>query len=376
MHNGGGGIMVGFMIILTGAAGFIGSHFVESLGEEHRLLLVDDPKHFRDRRYGETGEASLWDWATGSEDKPGRHKILDRAYLPKILAAISPQAPTGKATAKENVLIPHGEKIDWVLHIGACTNTAEMRKDFLDQWNVDYSKALWNWCVKHQVPLVYASSGATYGNGEQGFSDSWETAEKLKPMNPYGQSKQDFDLWVEGEVKAGRTPPHWYGLKFFNVYGNREAHKGPMASPVLHSYRHIQRTGSCKLFRSHNPAVKDGEQSRDFIHVSDIVKLTRFVMEAKPESRLYNCGTGKARTFHSMMEALFHALGKPMQIEWVETPPQYRKAYQYFTQADMSAMQKAGYRDSFLSLEEGVATYVKWLLENEPVTAVEPKNFQ
>lgn len=364
------------MIIVTGAAGFIGSHLVEALAESHRLLLVDAPAHFRQRRYGETGEASLWDWATGKESAPSRHKILDRAYLPKVLGTIGPRAPAGQPQAKENVLLPPGEAIDWVVHLGACTNTAETRKDFLDQWNVDYSKSLWSWCTKHGVPLVYASSGATYGNGEHGFSDSWETARQLQPMNPYGQSKQDFDLWVDNEVNAGRTPPHWYGLKFFNVYGSREAHKGPMASPVLHSYRHIQRTGSCKLFRSHNPAVKDGEQSRDFIHVSDIVKLTRFVMEKRPASALYNCGTGRARTFYSMMEALFGALGKPMQVEWIDTPPQFRKAYQYFTEADMSAMRAAGFREDFVSLEKGVADYVDWLRGNEPVAPVEPKNFQ
>jgi ADP-L-glycero-D-manno-heptose 6-epimerase len=219
--------------------------------------------------------------------------------------------------------------------------------------------------VRHRVPLAYASSGATYGGGEHGFSDSWETALQLKPLNPYGQSKQDFDLWAREEVKAGRTPPNWYGLKFFNVYGPREAHKGPMASAVLHAYRNILRTGSCRLFRSHHPEVKDGEQSRDFIHVNDIVSLTEFVMEQKPDSGLYNCGTGKARTFYSMMEALFRALEMQMRVDWIDTPEQYRKAYQYFTQAEMGKMEKAGYRKPFLSLEEGVASYVAWLRENE-----------
>lgn len=362
------------MIIVTGAAGFIGSHVVDALGKKHRLLLVDNPQHFRDRKYGETGEASLWDWATGQEGKETRHKIVDRAYFPKILDVIGPQAQAGNPRAKEHVLIPAGDKIDYVVHLGACTDTAEMRKDFLDQWNVDYTKAIWNWCVKHRVPLVYASSGATYGGGEHGFSDSWETALKLKPLNPYGQSKQDFDVWAHEEMKAGRTPPHWYGLKFFNVYGPREGHKGPMASAVLHSYRHILKTGTCRLFRSHHPEVKDGEQSRDFIHVSDIVKLTEFVMEKQPESGLYNCGTGKARTFYAMMEALFASLKLPMQVDWVDTPPQYRKAYQYFTEAEMQHMRAAGYRDEFLSLEKGVASYVEWLEANEP--RPEPKNFQ
>jgi ADP-L-glycero-D-manno-heptose 6-epimerase len=274
----------------------------------------------------------------------------------------------------EHVLIPHGEKIDWMVHLGACTDTAEMRKDFLDEWNVEYTKSIWNWCAQHKVPLVYASSGATYGAGEHGFSDSWETAVKLKPLNPYGQSKQDFDLWAKEQVSKGNAPPQWYGLKFFNVYGPREGHKGPMASAVLHSYRHILRTGRCRLFKSHNPAVKDGEQSRDFIHVSDIVTLTEFVMKKKPASALYNCGTGKARTFYAMMEALFASLGKPMQVDWIDTPPQYRKAYQYFTEADMSRMNKAGYDEPFLSLERGVASYVEWLKANDVV--VDPGKFQ
>jgi ADP-L-glycero-D-manno-heptose 6-epimerase len=356
------------MIIITGSAGFIGSHFVEAFQNE-RLLLVDHPQHFRDRGFSK--DASLWDWATGKQDVDPRHKIIDRAYFLKVLEKIGPSSSPDK-TAKENVLIPPGEKIDWVLHIGACTDTAEQRKDYLNQWNVDYTKSIWNWCAKHKVPLVYASSGATYGNGEHGFSDSWETALKLKPMNPYGQSKQDFDLWAKAQMEAGNAPPHWYGLKFFNVYGDREFHKGPMASPVLHSYRHILRNGSCRLFKSHNPAVKDGEQSRDFIHVSDIVKLTKFVMEKKPAPGLYNCGTGKARTFYSMMEALFAALGKPMKIDWVDTPEQYRKAYQYFTQAEMGKMRDAGFREESLSLEKGVKTYVDWLKENDPSAAVPP----
>lgn len=361
------------MIILTGAAGFIGSHLANFYAKNHRLLLVDDPQFFRERNYVDGVNKTMWDWITGRGDIDSPHKILDYRYFNKVLGAIRPEGPKHEPKAKEHVLIPRGEKIDLVLHIGACTDTAEFRQDFLQEWNVDYTKSIWNWCTKHKVPLVYASSGATYGNGEQGFSDSWETALKLKPMNPYGQSKQDFDLWAHEEAKAGRTPPHWYGLKYFNVYGPRESHKGPMASAVLHSYRHIQRTGQCKLFRSANPAVKDGEQSRDFIHVEDIVALTNFVAEKKPKSGLYNCGTGQARTFYSMMEALFKALDKPIKVDWVETPEQYRKAYQYFTEADMSHTLAAGYSAPFLSLEEGVADYVKWLLENEPVK--DAKNF-
>lgn len=360
------------MIIVTGSAGFIGSHTVDALGKNHRLLLVDKPQHFRERGYVPTDEASLIDWAHGLDRSTSPHKIIDREYFPKILRAIKSAAPANDPKAKEHVLLQPGEKIEWVVHLGACTDTAETRKEFLDEWNVEYTKSIWNWCAENRVPLVYASSGATYGGGEHGFSDSWETAAKLKPLNPYGQSKQDFDLWAKEQVAAGNAPPHWYGLKFFNVYGPREAHKGPMASAVLHSFRHIQRTGSCRLFKSHHPQVKDGEQSRDFIHVSDIVALTAFVMEKKPASGLYNCGTGQARTFYAMMEALFGALKKPMKVDWVDTPPQYRKAYQYFTEADMSHMKQAGYQKPFLSLEEGVASYVEWLLANDTVSTAAP----
>ncbi len=366
------------MIIVTGAAGFIGSHVVDALGnnQKNRLLLVDDPQHFRDRPHIPSHEASLWDWATDKQASPDRHKILDRAYFPKILQKIGPTAPADNPKAKEHVLLQKGEKIDWIVHIGACTNTAETRKDYLNQWNVEYTKSIWNWCTEHKVPLIYASSAATYGGGEHGFSDSWETALKLKPLNPYGQSKQDFDLWAKEQVDKGHAPPHWYGLKFFNVYGPRELHKGPMASAILHSYRHIERHGSCRLFRSHNPDVKDGEQSRDFIHVSDIVSMIEFLKEKRPTSGLYNLGTGKARTFYAMMEALFAALGKPMKVEWIDTPPQFRKAYQYFTEAEMDRMHSAGYPKSFLSLEDGVRSYVNWLKEQEPISPVDPSQFQ
>lgn len=364
------------MIIVTGAAGFIGSHVAKHFDNGNRLLLVDDPKHFRDRKLLALDEIGLFDWAHGQEDRETRHKILDRAYFPKILKAIRAVAPASDPKAKEHVLLPAGEKIELVIHLGACTNTAEFRKDFLQEWNVDYSKAIWNWCAENKVPLIYASSGATYGNGDEGFSDSHEAALTLHPMNPYGQSKQDFDLWVLNEIKQGKaTPPHWYGLKFFNVYGPHESHKGSMASAVLHSFRHIQRTGSCKLFRSANPKVKDGEQSRDFIHVSDIVSIIDFMAKKLPASGLYNNGTGKARTFYSMMEALFHSLDKPLQVEWMETPEQYRKAYQYFTEAEMGKLASVGYNKPFLSLEQGVAEYVAWLLKNEPAVKEVPKNY-
>jgi ADP-L-glycero-D-manno-heptose 6-epimerase len=356
------------MIIVTGSAGFIGSHVAEhfALKRNERLLLIDEPAFFRERSgYFDPTSASLWDWATGREDKEGSHKIIDRNYFTRVLDKIGPEYDASDKMAKENRLIPAGQRIEAIVHLGACTDTAENRLDYLAKWNVEYTKSIWHWCTKHRVPLIYASSGATYGGGEQGFSDSWETALKLKPLNAYGQSKQDFDVWAHGEMVAGRMPPNWYGLKFFNVYGSREAHKGPMASAVLHSYRQIVRNGSCRLFKSHNPKVKDGEQSRDFIHVNDIVALVDHFYANKPASGLYNCGTGRARTFKALMEALFKAMDRPFKVDWVDTPEQYRKAYQYFTEADMQRTLATDYKAPFLCLEEGVAEYVKWLAKNE-----------
>ncbi len=338
-------------------------HFAEKRNAS--LLLVDHPQHFRERGYFGSSDASMWDWATGQEDKKARHKIVDCAYFPKVLEKIGPSHVAEIRDAKENLLIPPGERIDAVIHLGACTDTAEKRTDFLAKWNSDYTKSIWKWCTRHGVPLVYASSGATYGTGEFGFADSWETAEKLRPLNPYGQSKQDFDLWAHAEVQAGRSPPYWYGLKFFNVYGPRESHKGPMASAVLHAYSHIVRHGTCRLFRSHNPKVKDGEQSRDFIHVNDIVALTDHFFEKRPASGLYNCGTGKARTFLALMEAIFATLGRPLAIDWIDTPVQYRQAYQYFTEANMTRTFASGFQGPTLSLEEGVSSYLHWLQKFE-----------
>ncbi|MCO5141601.1 MAG: ADP-glyceromanno-heptose 6-epimerase [Oligoflexia bacterium] len=355
------------MIILTGAAGFIGSHVYESLANRYRLILVDTPSYFRERNMPGAQESSLWDWAQGKENQETRHKIIDREYFVKVLQQIDKDPAKARDPKKSSVLIPKGETIEAIIHLGACTDTAEKRLDYLNQWNVEYTKSLWSWCVDQQVPFIYASSGATYGNANEGFSDDWETTLRLKPMNPYGQSKQDFDLWVhERYEKSQQCPPNWYGLKFFNVYGPRESHKGPMASAVLHGYRQIMTNGECKLFRSHHPEVKDGEQKRDFIHVSDIVSMVEFVLEKKPASGLYNCGTGKARTFYDLMKAVFQSLGLPEKIQWIDTPEQYRKAYQYFTEAKMQKLLTSGYSKPMVSLEQGVQAYVQWLNEHEP----------
>jgi ADP-L-glycero-D-manno-heptose 6-epimerase len=254
--------------------------------------------------------------------------------------------------------LPQLQNITAVIHLGACTDTGNHDQAYMWKMNTDYTKKIWEWCAEKKIPLIYASSGATYGKGEEGYSDDHKDIPKYKPLNVYGRSKHEFDLWVL-EQKA--APPRWYGLKFFNVYGMDENHKGRMASPIFHGFHEILKTGKQTLFRSHKEGIKDGEQKRDFIFVDDIVKLCLFCLEKNPPSGIYNCGTGQARTFLDVSKALFKAVGKESKIEWVETPEKFRAGYQYFTQANMAKMRNAGYQEPFLSIEEGVSKYVNWL---------------
>ena len=204
--------------------------------------------------------------------------------------------------------------------------------------------------------MIYASSAATYGLGEHGYSDNHELIKNLKPLNPYGDSKNNFDKWVlEQDVK----PPFWAGLKFFNVYGPHESHKGRMASVVYHTYHQIEKTGGMKLFRSHNTAYKDGEQLRDFIYVKDVVSILHFLSDCEVTSGLYNVGTGKARSFYDLASLTFKALGLEPKISFIDTPVDIRDKYQYFTEASMTKLEKAGYKKAFHSLEEGVCDYVQ-----------------
>jgi len=243
-----------------------------------------------------------------------------------------------------------------IFHLGARTDTTEFDTRIFDGLNVAYSKGVWERCVKHSIPLVYASSAATYGGGEHGYSDDHAGIVKLKPLNPYGDSKQAFDLWALAQEKK---PFFWAGLKFFNVYGPNEYHKGRMASVILHAFKQIQETGGMKLFRSHNPDFKDGEQLRDFIYVKDLCKVCIYLMETRKNSAIYNLGTGQARTFLDLVRATFKALGKEENISFIDTPEDIRDKYQYYTQADMSKLREAGYTEPFTALEDGVAAYVK-----------------
>ncbi len=317
------------MIVVTGAAGFIGSCLVSRLNQEgySEIVVVDDfSKTEKDQNLeGKTIQA-----------KVGRNDFI-------------------------KWLEDFGSEVDFVFHIGARTDTTEFDKRIFDELNVEFSKAVWNLCVQYQIPLVYASSAATYGLGEFGYKDDHSSIGKLKPLNPYGDSKNDFDKWVLAQTEF---PPFWAGLKFFNVYGPNEYHKGRMASVIFHAYQQIGKTGGMKLFRSHNPEYRDGEQLRDFVYVKDVVDVCLFLMKKRPESAIYNLGSGKARTFLDLVRNTFEAMGRAENISFIDTPADIRDKYQYFTEADMSKLIEAGYTKPFHTLEQGVSDYVNNYLKD------------
>lgn len=221
--------------------------------------------------------------------------------------------------------------------------------------NVNYTQEIWKACTRFAIPLIYASSAATYGLGEHGYDDSHDVVHELHPLNPYGHSKNDVDKWI---LEQTEQPPFWAGLKFFNVYGPNEYHKGRMASVIFHAFNQIKEKGSMKLFRSHNPNYTDGGQLRDFVYVKDVVDVCLFLMENKPESGIYNLGSGKARTFLDLAKNTFKNLHLTESIEFIDTPEDIRDKYQYFTEANMTKLKKAGYSKPFHSLEEGIEDYV------------------
>ncbi len=242
------------------------------------------------------------------------------------------------------------ELVEFIFHIGAITDTSEFDVQLLHRKNTQYTKDIWTRCIKYQVPLVYASSAATYGLGEEGYDDNESVIPKLKPLNPYGQSKQDFDLWA---LQQKEKPMFWAGLKFFNVYGPREYHKGRMASVIWHAFNQVQKTGKMKLFRSHNPDYKDGEQMRDFVYVKDVVDVCYFLMQHRKNSGIYNLGSGKARTFVDLTRAVFKALNKAESIDFIDTPVDIRDKYQYFTEAKMDKLKGIGYSNNFIHWKKG-----------------------
>ncbi len=312
-------------LLITGAYGFIASrltHFLIQSGQNN-LLLCDKADYLSTRSC-----------AKGLETSP----FIDRDQLLNRLSDLN--------------------DVTAVLHLGACTDTGNHDEVYMAKMNTQYTQALWKWCSEKRLPLVYASSGATYGRGEEGYSDAHSETSRYKPLNVYGKSKHLFDLWA---LEQKTAPPRWYGLKFFNVYGMDENHKGRMASPIFHGFHEIEKTGKMTLFRSHKEGIGDGEQKRDFIFVDDIVKLCLFCLNQNPPSGIYNCGTGTARTFFDLSKALFKAVGKEPRIEWVDTPEKFRSGYQYFTQAEMGKIRQAGYSRPFLPIEDGIQKYVEWL---------------
>ena len=317
-------------IVVTGAAGFIGSCLTGYLNEHgyKDLILVDD--------------FSRADKAPNLEGKQFAEQVEREAFF--------------------EWLHKHKPVIRCVFHMGARTDTTEFNYAIHAHLNLEYSKKVWHYCTVHNIPLVYASSAATYGAGEQGYDDREDLISLLKPLNPYGVSKNEFDKWV---LHQKNHPPFWAGLKFFNVYGPNESHKARMASVIFHSFHQIKKTGVVKLFRSHRPDYKDGQQLRDFVYVKDLLRICLWLMEKQPASAIYNLGTGKARSFEDLVKATYAGLDLPSNIQYIDMPEDIRDKYQYFTEANMAKLRAAGYKEEFYSLEKGVDDYVRNYLAKE-----------
>ena len=322
------------MIVITGSAGFIGSALAARLNEARffDLVLVDDFQR---------------------PEKDANHAGL--IFSEKV------------ERSEFNAWLDANEsQVQFVFHLGARTDTTEQDRGIFDALNLRYSQDVWQRCVRYGLPLVYASSAATYGGGEFGYQDSHEVVEKLQPLNPYGESKNDFDRWALAQSDSGNAPYFWAGLKFFNVFGPNEYHKGRMASVVFHTFNQVNATGGMKLFRSHRPDYTDGGQTRDFVYVKDLAEVCLFLMHhRKTESNgLYNLGSGKARTFLDLAYATFDAMEKPRNVSFIDTPEDIRDTYQYFTEADMSKLKSIGYDRPFASLEKAIEDYVHHYLNS------------
>lgn len=317
-------------ILVTGAAGFIGGRFVESCNHQNLpVISVDLKQHFETRQ-------ELRGISFG--------QIIDRDDLFDFLKSPPP--------------------LSGIVHMGACSRTTEFDEAFLQRVNVEYSQHLWNFATKHKIPFVYASSAATYGS--LGESDDDESCmQNLVPLNPYGRSKQKFDLWALSEDRAGRKPLAWSGFKFFNVYGFGEEHKNAQSSVVYKAFREIHENGNAKLFKSHKPGIPDGQQKRDFVWIGDVLEILHFAL-SKPITRgIFNLGSGQARSFLDLTNAVFHSLGQTPKIEWVDTPIEIRDKYQYFTQATMNRIQAQGFTKPLTSLEVGVGATIEKLLNQK-----------
>jgi len=318
------------LIVITGAAGFIGSCLLAKLNNKgiKNIIIVDD-------------------FYKG-------YKLVNvdsKAYVDHV------QRDVFFDWFRENY-----RDVEFVFHLGARTDTTEFNKSVFDELNLNYSKSVWQLCTEFNIPLVYASSAATYGLGELGYDDNESLIPQLKPLNPYGESKNDFDKLV---LTQTTTPPFWAGLKFFNVYGPNEYHKGRMASVVFHAFNQINETGRMQLFKSHKEGIENGHQKRDFIYVKDVVKVCLFFYLNQKNSGIYNLGTGEARTFLDLVTNTFLAMRLEPKIDFIDTPLDIRDKYQYFTEAKMAKLHSIGYDLEFASLEEGIDDYVQSYLINK-----------
>lgn len=318
------------MIVITGAAGFIGSYMVGKLNRENYkdLILVD--------KFDDPLKISNYITKTYTD-------LVDRDLFFEWLE-------------KNNKLV------QCVIHMGARTDTIGQDPEDYKKLNFEYSKKIWNKCIEYGLPLIYASSASTYGNGEHGFDDIHEKNNLYKPLNLYAQSKHDFDCWI---LSQEEQPYFWAGLKFFNVFGPNEYHKGRMASVVYQAFNKISCSGKMELFKSHHPDYRDGNQLRDFIYVEDVAKVIQYFMENRKHSGIYNVGTGQARTYLDLTKAVFSAMQLPEKIDFIETPIDLRGKYQYYTCANIKKLRSAGYQDAFMSLEDAVREYIHSFLAAE-----------
>jgi len=325
------------MLIVTGSNGFIGANLVATLRAQHPdipLLGVD--------HYDTDGQRY-------PDHAPVDHRLTPDAFLDALAANDLPANPTA------------------VYHLGACSDTTVTDRDYVTRVNLDFSKAVWRYCVEQQVPLVYASSAATYGDGSHGYSDQADPT-IYQPLNLYAQSKHAFDLWALDEDRQGNRPPNWAGVKYFNVYGPMESHKAKMASMGYHWVNQIRDTGTTKLFKSYKTGVADGQQQRDFIYVQDAVDATVHLMQQKGVGSLFNIGTGVARPFADLATACFTALGREPRLEFIDMPEALRPQYQYYTQATVNKLRDAGFSQPMRDLTQGMADYVAWRRQHDGLT--------